>query len=138
MRKFGVGGSANWRGSFTLPSYTEKGFSTQQSADALADYFQLYHRGLTLHQQLKLKAAETDNAKPVLEDWQVYDKLRTSKKPNSTVPGDLPVKIINELSPELTKPVTKIYNKITKSGVYPRQWVIEYQTAFPKSNPPPY
>ena len=100
--------------------------------------FQLYHSGLTLHQQLKLKAAETDNAKPVLEDWQVYDKLRTSKKPNSTVPGDLPVKIINELSPELTKPVTKIYNKITKSGVYPRQWVIEYQTAFPKSNPPPY
>ena len=66
----------------------------------------------------------------------MYEKLRVSKKPNSTVPGDLPVRLIKELSPELAKPVATIYNKITQSGVYPRQWVVEYQLAIPKVHPP--
>ena len=38
--------------------------------------------------------------------------------------------------PELVKPITKIYNKITNSGEYPRQWIVEYQTPIPKLNPP--
>ena len=29
-----------------------------------------------------------------------------------------------------------IYNQITQSGSYPRQWVVEYQLAIPKVNPP--
>ena len=66
----------------------------------------------------------------------MYDKLRVCKKPNSTVPGDLPIKLIKQLSPELAKPVTCIYNKITQSGIYPRQWVVEYQCAIPKCQPP--
>ena len=66
----------------------------------------------------------------------MYEKLRRSKKPNSTVPGDLPVKLVKALSPELAKPVACIYNQITQSGVYPRQWVVEHQVAIPKVRPP--
>jgi hypothetical protein len=62
--------------------------------------------------------------------------LNKSKKPNSLVPGDLPVKLIREFRPELAKPIARIYNKITHSAEYPRQWVVEYQLAIPKVYPP--
>ena len=77
-----------------------------------------------------------DKDKPVLQDWQVYEKLRASKKPSSLVPGDLPVKLVKEFTPELANPVTRIYNRITETGEYPRQWVVEYQLAIPKVTPP--
>ena len=84
----------------------------------------------------KLLIGQTDPDKPVLEEWQVYEKLRKSKKPNSIIPGDLPVKLLKEFTPELSKPVTQIYNQITETAEYPRQWVVEYQLAIPKVYPP--
>ena len=144
LRKLGGGGKETGYRSFILPSHAEDGLSYQQSADRLAVYFSkisqefqpISVKNLPPKVQLKIQNSESDRTKPVLEDWQVFDKLRKSKKPNSTVPGDLPVKIIKSLSPELAKPVACIYNKITQSGIYPRQWVVEYQLAIPKVNPP--
>ena len=52
------------------------------------------------------------------------------------VPGDLPSKLVKEFTPELATPATCIFNKITESGIYPRQWVVEYQLAIPKCYPP--
>ena len=66
----------------------------------------------------------------------MYKKLLSSKKPNSLVPGDLPVKLVKEFIPELSEPITLIYNKITQSAEYPLQWKIEYQLAIPKVTPP--
>ena len=60
----------------------------------------------------------------------------SSKKPNSIIPWDLPVKLVREFTPELAKPVTSIYNRITQTGEYPRQWVVEYQVCIPKVSPP--
>ena len=51
------------------------------------------------------------------------------------VSGDLPVNIVKEFTPELAKPITRIYNKITQSAEYPRQWVVGYQLAIPKVTP---
>ena len=59
-----------------------------------------------------------------------------SKKPNSAIPGDLPKRIVQEFSCELSTPVTAIYNSILKTFQYPRQWVIEHQIPIPKSYPP--
>ena len=73
---------------------------------------------------------------PVLEEYQVYKKICKAKKPNSSVKGDLPKKIVQEFSCELSTPVTIIYKSILKSFQYPRQWVIEYQIPLPKSYPP--
>ena len=83
-----------------------------------------------------LKDGKSDPSKPVLEEYEVYNKLKKSKKPNSLVPGDLPVKIVKEFAPELAKPVTLIYNKITETAEYPRPWVVEYQLAIPKVKSP--
>ena len=144
LRKLGVGGNDMGKNSFTLPSHTDNDLSPQQSADIFADYFSAISQEFDPicvdefppNIQQKLKEGETDRSKPVLEEWQVYLKLRSSKKPTSTVPGDLPVKVVKELSPDLSEPVMRMFNKITQSGVYPRQWVVEYQLAIPKCHPP--
>ena len=71
-----------------------------------------------------------------MEDWQVYEQLCKSKKPNSISHGDLPIKLVKEFTPELAKPISLIYNRITETAEYPRQWVVEYQLAIPKVYPP--
>ena len=73
---------------------------------------------------------------PLLEEYQVYEKICKSKKPNSSVKGDLPKRIVQEFSCELSTPVTIIYNSILKTFQYPRQWVVEYQIPLPKVYPP--
>ena len=49
--------------------------------------------------------------------------------------GDLPPKIVKEFAPELAKPVQIIFNSITRTGEYPRQWVREEQIVIPKKYP---
>ena len=73
---------------------------------------------------------------PRLEEYQVYKKICKAKKPNSTVEGDLPKKLVQEFSCELSSPVTVIFNSILKTLEYPRQWVVEYQIPLPKQYPP--
>ena len=115
-----------------------------QSAERLADYFS------EISQEFspickddfppwikdKLHRGITDKSKPVLEEWQVFKKLQKSKKPNSLIPGDLPVKLVKEFTPELATPITRIYNRITQTAEYPRPWVVEYQLPIPKVHPP--
>ena len=72
---------------------------------------------------------------PHLEEYQVYAKIYKAKKPNSTVPGDLPKKIVQEFSCELSTPVTVIFNSILRTLQYPRQWVVEYQIPLQKTYP---
>ena len=60
----------------------------------------------------------------------------SAKKPNSSVPGDLPKKVVTSFSVELCKPVTTIFNAATKLGEYPRPWVVEQQSPIPKILPP--
>ena len=62
--------------------------------------------------------------------------LRLKLNTKIGVPGDIPVKLVKEFTPEITVPITKIYNRITETGEYPRQWVTEYQLAIPKVQPP--
>ena len=83
-----------------------------------------------------MSVGKSENNKPILSEHEVYRKLVKAKKPNSTVPGDIPVKLVKEFSPELAAPITKIYNRITETAEYPRQWVTEHQIVIPKVNPP--
>ena len=73
---------------------------------------------------------------PVLEDYQVYEKLKKRKMKSSSVPGDIPTKLKKEFLPEFSGPAATIFNSITKSGCYPRQWVTEFVTPIPKTTPP--
>ena len=144
LRKLEFGFNAGTKGYFTLPSHTEDNLSPAQSAESLAEYFSatsqefepICSSEFPPWIQEKLQEGINDPAKPVLEDLHVYEKLQKSKKPNSLIPGDLLVKLVKEFTPELSQPVTTIVNEITETAEYPCQWVIEYQTAIPKVNPP--
>ena len=72
---------------------------------------------------------------PKIEEFQVHMKINHAKKPNMTVNGDVPKKLMKEFAVAFSKPASIIMNKITQSGEYPRQWVIEYQSAKAKCNP---
>ena len=144
LRKLESGDNRGKNSDFTLPSHAEENMSPIQSAERLADYFsQISQEFSPICKDNfppwikdKLHRGITDNSKPVLEEWQVYKKLQKSKKPNSLIPGDLPVKLVKEFTPELATPITRIYNRITQTAEYPRPWVVEYQLPIPKVHPP--
>ena len=58
---------------------------------------------------------------PLVEEYEVHEKIRKAKKPNSNDPGDIPKKLIKEYSVEFSKPTMMIFNKITRLGEYQRQ-----------------
>ena len=78
----------------------------------------------------------TNEKPPVLSVYQVYKKIIRSKKPNSSVPRDLPKKIIQHFPSELAVPATVIFNAITTTAVYPEQWKTEHQIPITKVSPP--
>ena len=137
-------GSVVKNGNFKLPVHDEEDLSPSQSAERLAEYFSKISQEFEpINPEIfppyikqRLNEGKSDPGKPVLQEWQVHKKLLASKKPNSLIPGDLPIKLVKEFTPELAKPVTTIYNQITQSAEYPRQWVVEYQLAIPKLSPP--
>ena len=143
LRKLGARPGDEAPNTFTLQSHVDRGLSARDSAEIIADHF------ATISQQYEPIILENfpPNIRqslsqpnmsdvPYLEVHQVYNKIRKAKKPNSSVKGDLPKKIVQEFSCELAGPVTIIYNAILKTFQYPRQWVIEYQIPLPKNHPP--
>ena len=76
--------------------------------------------------------------KPTVEQHSVYRKILRLKKPNSSVPGDIPKILLKDNPFEYAKPASIIFNKIIKTAEWPRQWVQEHITVIPKSrtNPP--
>ena len=73
---------------------------------------------------------------PTLSEYEVFQKIRKSRKPNSSVGCDVPLKIVKTFSVELASPITKIFNIITKSQKYPDHWKVENGIAIPKIWPP--
>ena len=142
IQKLGDGNNNN-NDHFEIPSHTDRNLSYKQSADVLAAYFSAISQEFEplnpekFTPDLKDKLATVnDETIPQLEEHIVYKKICSAKKPNSSVPGDLPKKIVINFAVELALPMTIIFNKITRSGLYPRQWVVEYQTPIPKLHPP--
>ena len=133
----------NTGNTFTLPGHIDNNLSAHQSAEIIADHFaaisQNYDPICVSNFPPKMREAlgKPDvSIVPYLEEYKVFEKINKSKKPNSSVPGDLPKKIVQEFSCELSTPVTVIYNSILRTFEYPRQWIIEHQIPLPKSYPP--
>ena len=116
---------------FSLPSHEADNLTEEQSAEHIATHFAeisqqfppLDISTLPLHVQKKLKCQ--DKA-PVVSEYEVYNKIRAAKKPRSGIPGDLPKVMIQEFCPELSLPVSKIINSISRTGKWPKQWKLEH------------
>ena len=143
LRRLGVRPGDKSRDVFSLPAHVELNLTAQQSAEIIADHFAAIsneYEPICIEKfppKMKEKLFNPDLSHvPTLTEYEVFNKICKSKKPNSSVPGDLPKRIIQEFSVELAAPVTEIYNSILKSFQYPRQWVIEHQIPIPKVHPP--
>ena len=132
LKKMGAQpGDCNDSNTFSLPSHETDNLTEEQSAERIATHFAeisqqfppLDISTLPLHVQKKLKCQ--DKA-PVVSEYEVYNKIRAAKKPRSGIPGDLPKVMIQEFCPELSLPVSKIINSISRTGKWPKQWKLEH------------
>ena len=121
-------GDCSDEGSFTLISHLEDNLTSEQSIERIAQHFaQISQEFPPLNFDLLPEEVKTKLDKPVdpsevpdICDYAVYEKIRKSKKPRSSVPGDLPRRIIQEFGPELATPAGKIYRNIVKTGHWPK------------------
>ena len=124
-----------------LPSHSQ--LTAQESAEKLADHFACISMNYEPINMSKFSpnvraALSSSNFSevPVLDEYEVFKKVSKAKKPNSSVPGDIPKKILKEFTHELALPLSIILNAILKTFQYPRQWVREYQIPIPKVSQP--
>ena len=143
LRKLGARPGEQQTNTFTLQSHQDRGLSSRESAEIIADYFATISQEYepinidNFSPNIKHFLSQPNMADvPILEEYQVYKKLRKAKKPNSSVKGDLPKRVVQEFSCELSAPVTVIFKSILRTFQYPRQWVVEYQIPLPKTYPP--
>ena len=119
---------------FMLPWYADENLSNAECAEKSALFFSTVSQEYqplnveTLPPNIReyLTTSELGTA-PELSHYDVFMKLRNSKKPNSVVSGDLPRKLVDRFPSEITTPVTSIFNRITQYQDYPKQWKIERQ-----------
>ena len=145
IRKLGNKPGELGRPEFWLPAYVEEQLTASQSAEKLADHFSKISQTVEPLEVDKLFPAlreaivdgRTATNKPTVEQHQVYRKIVKLKKPNSSVPGDVPRELIKDNSFEYAKPAAAIFNKIVQSAEWPRQWVVEHITVIPKSRTDP-
>ena len=68
---------------------------------------------------------------------QIEEIINKLNSKSATVLGDLPMKIINLFSRELSSPLCNVINTMLLTGIYPDMWKRELITPVPKCYPPP-
>ena len=62
--------------------------------------------------------------------------MMSIKKKTSTLPGDIPMKLIKYCAEELSFPLSDIYSRAISHGEYPDIYKLEIVTPVPKCYPP--
>ena len=144
IKEVGARLGENDKSSFSLSSHVEQNLGPEAAAEKIADHFSAISQEYppldteSLPDRVKEKIFHPDVSShcPVIEEFEVYEKFKKRGFKPSSVPGDIPAKLKSEFSPELAGPAANIFNSITRSGTYPRQWVTEFVTPIPKVTPP--
>lgn len=86
-----------------------------------------------LPDSVKFKVQNSHSEKvPKVQPYEDLENLKKHKFKLSSIPGDIPPKLKRKFYVELATPVANIFNSITTTGEYPRQWVREFVTPIPK------
>ena len=128
---------------FTLPNHERESLTVLESSERIVQHFSsisqeypaldlnLLKMKLQTSQQSR-KTSGSVEAPPTVTEFETFRKIRSTKKPRSGVPTDLPKLIVKEFSPELALPVSRIINSILSTGEWPRQWKLEHITPIGK------
>jgi hypothetical protein len=71
--------------------------------------------------QVAIQKGKSDMNKPTLSQHDVYRKLMKIKKPNSSVSGDIPKKLISKFPYLWAGPATSLFNRIIQTAEWPNQ-----------------
>ena len=122
---------------FSLPSHAN--LSSLQSAERIAEHFSQISQEYppidpaSLPDRVKDKLNdENEEDLPEISEYDVFVNIQKAKKPKTGVPGDIPKRLVQEFSPELSTPITKIFKNIIKTKSWPAQWKVEYVTPIQK------
>lgn len=145
LKKMGAApGDCNDEGSFSLQNHLDRNLTTEQCVEEIADHFARISQEyppldvarLPPDVQLKVKQPANPQDLPEVSAEEVLMKIKKSKIPKSSVPGDLPKKLVQACAQNLSTPVALILKKIVTSCEWPKQWRTEYGVPLQKvSNP---
>ena len=136
----GAPGDCEDAGQFTVLSHQSQNLSPEESTAQILKYFTDISKEFepldvsTLPVRVKVKLLDRATNVPQIEDYQVFNNIKSTKKPRSKgVPGDLPKKILIEFPVELAAPVGKIFRSIMKTNIWPSKWTIEHGIVLKKT-----
>ena len=116
---------------FRLPQHVEDNLTALESSNAICEYFSKISQEYTplnpssLPDRVRAKLQDDPCQHPYLADHIVYEGLKKGKK-TCSVPGDIPVRILNEFLPELTAPVAAIYRESIATHTWPKAFKKEF------------
>ena len=115
----------------------ENNLTALESSDKICEFFSAISKEyLPLHvnrlpTRVQHKLAHDPCQHPHLADHQVFEGLKRGKK-TCSVPGDLPIKIVEEFLPELTAPIAAIYREVFETHSWPKSFKKEYHLPISK------
>ena len=116
---------------FSLPKHVEDNLTALESSNKICEFFSSISQEYlplnpsTLPTRVQTKLNNDPCHHPNLDDHVVYDGLKRGKK-TCSVPGDIPIKILDEFLPELTAPVAAIYRESVNTHSWPESFKKEY------------
>ena len=116
---------------FTLPSHIERGLSELESAEEVCTFFSLISQEYdplnidTLPDRVKIKILYDSCDHLSVSEHEIYNDIKHSKKTFS-VPGDIPINILEEFLPEFVTPITSIFNE----AICQHEWPESYKKEF--------
>ena len=96
----GAPGDCQKEGDFVLQKHRDQNLTPEESTHKLLDFFAKISQKFppldknTLPEHVKNVLNSPSENIPSIEDWQVFEAIKKTKKPKSGVPGDLPRKIV--------------------------------------------
>ena len=116
---------------FNLPKHIEDNLSAFESSNRICKFFSAISQEYlplnvkTLPVRVQGKLAVNPCCHPSLPDHIVYEGLRKGKK-TCSVPGVIPIKILDNFLPELTTPIAAIYREAINTHTWPQSYKMEY------------
>ena len=112
---------------FSLTEHVEANLTAMESSNKICQFFSLISQEyaplnvLDLPERVQAKLHDDPCQHPYLEDHIVYEGLKKGKK-TCSVPGNIPLKILEEFLPELTAPIAAIYREAIASHSWPESY----------------